>query len=306
MKKRLLAVAKDRFQKYTREALDSEYNNRAKVKDFATFIEYYKNESQIARNELNCELDLDYGPNARQKLDLFKPTHSTKPWPVLLFFHGGYWKAFDKKDFSFIANGFISKGVVVLLVGYPLIPSVGMGELVRQCRESIAWTWRNISSFGGSPEHIYVAGHSAGGHLAGMMMATDWEEVGGMPKDAVKGICGISGIYDLTPISLCYINDELHLSREDVGQNSPVFMSPKCPGRFLFTVGAQEGNEFIKQSENVARVWEEKGQQGTFMIIPGEHHFSIVTQLNNPDQNLSRAIYRLIRNSFENTQDKKL
>ena len=295
-------MAQNRLKKYTRNTLDFEYNNRAKVKDFGTFFEFYKSESEIARNELNCVLDLEYGPNARQKLDLFKPLHFTKPWPVLLFFHGGYWKAFDKKDFSFIAKGFVSKGVLVLLVGYPLIPSVGMSELVRQCRESIVWTWRNISSFGGSPEHVYIAGHSAGGHLAGMMMATAWEEFSELSKDVVKGICGISGIYDLTPISRCYINDVIHLSREDVRKNSPVFLGPKGSSRFLFTVGAQEGNEFIKQSENAARVWQEKGSQGAFLKIPGEHHFSIVTQLNNPNQNLSRSIYRLIEGQIENTQ----
>jgi len=281
------------FLDYTQEDLDAEYNNGAKVKNCQDFFDSYASESRAVRSGTNCRLDVPYGSHPREKLDIF-PASTYGKSPILIFIHGGYWKAFGKDDFSFVAMGFAPAGIAVVIIDYALIPDVRMDELVNQCRRAVSWTWKNAGTFGADRNRLFLAGHSAGGHLVGMLLATDWQRFDGLPTDVIKGGCGISGIYDLEPIRLCYLNDDLHLNHEEAARNSPIRMGPKCKARFLLAVGDQEGTEFLRQSSDMAATWRDRGVDATLKILPDSHHFSIVVQLGNPQDELTRAIQYLI------------
>src|SRR5262245_21226788 len=197
------------FREYDQQALDAEYNNREKVKDSADWLSRYAVASAEARAAIPCRLDLAYGSHPGEHLDVFPARGG--PAPVHVFIHGGYWHRLDKSDSSLVARAFQSSGAAVVVINYALIPTVDMDELVRQCRASIVWVHRNAASFGGDPNRIFVSGHSAGGHLAAMLMSTDWSAFAGLPADVIKAGCGISGLYDLDPIRLSYLNEVLTL-----------------------------------------------------------------------------------------------
>lgn len=276
------------FREYDRQGLDREYDNRAKVADSARHLAWYTSESAAARAVLPSRLDVPYGPTPAETLDVF-PAVGPEPAPVQVFIHGGYWRALDKSDFSFVARAFHLDAVVVV-INYGLIPAVDMDELVRQCRAALAWVHRNARMFGGDPERIYVSGHSAGGHLVAMVMATDWRAFAGLPADLVRGGSAVSGLYDLEPIRLCYLNDTLKLGPDEARRNSPVELAPGRAAPLLLAVGGLEGPEYHRQTDDLARAWRARGVTCTVMDMPGLDHFSIIAQLNDRASKLSRAI----------------
>ena len=282
------------FRGYDRQALDREYDNRSKVPDCADYLTRYAKESEAARRELPCRLDLRYGPNPGETLDVF-PASGPGPAPIQLFIHGGYWRALDKADFSYVARAFVPAGAATVVTNYGLIPSVDMDELVRQCRAAGAWVYRNAASFGGDPGRLFTSGHSAGGHLVAMLMATDWPAFAGLPPDVLKAGCGISGLYDLEPIRLCYLNEHLKLTSEQARRNSPIHHVPARSSPLLLPVGALEGAEYHRQTDELAAAWRARGLACEVMDMPGLHHFSIVAQLGDPASDLSRAIPRQMR-----------
>jgi arylformamidase len=278
------------FLGYDRAALDREYDNRAKVRSHTAYLARYAAESARARDTLPARLDLRYGPAPGQALDLFLPA-GPGPAPVHVFIHGGYWQALGKADFSFVARAFQPAGVLVAVIGYPLIPAVDMDELVRRVRGAVAWLHRNAPAFGGDPGRITASGHSAGGHLVAMLMSTDWDRFAGLPPDVVKAGCGISGLYDLEPLRLSYLNDTLGLTAEAARRNSPVHLRPARPGGpLLLPVGGLEGDEYHRQSEALAAAWRRWGAPVDVVDMAGHDHFSILTELEAPDTALSRAI----------------
>jgi arylformamidase len=280
------------FREYDREALDREYDNRRKVADSAAWLDRYARESARARQELPCRLDVAYGRHPGETLDIF-PAPGPGPAPVQVFIHGGYWHRLDKSDFSFVARAFRAAGAATVVINYALIPAVDMDELVRQCRAAVAWVWRHAASFGGDPARVHVSGHSAGGHLTAMVMATDWERFGA-PPGVVRSGAGLSGLYDLEPIRLCYLNDVLGLTVEAAHRASPIHLAPPARGRLLLAVGAREGAEYHSQTRALADAWIAGGVDVTVMDLPGHHHFSIVGELADPASGLARAIVGLM------------
>jgi arylformamidase len=279
------------FLGYDQATLDREFNNSGKVANVAEYLAWYPGESARTRETLPTRLDLRYGPRAGETLDVFLPG-GNGPWPVHVFVHGGYWRSLDKQDFSFVARAFQPAGVLVAVVNYALIPTVEMDELVRQVRASVAWLHRNVAALGGDPARLTVSGHSAGGHLAAMLMSTDWGRFAGLPADVVRAACGISGLYDLEPIRLCYVNETLGLTPETARRNSPVHLVPQSAGRLLLAVGAKEGDEYHRQTETLAAAWRRRGLAVEIMDMDGHDHFSIVTELGSPGTPLGRAILR--------------
>jgi len=279
------------FRDYDQKALDREYNNRDKVADSADYLARYAKESARARAELPCRLDVPYGPSAGETLDVFPAERAVAP--VHLFIHGGYWHRLDKADFSFVARAFLPVGAAVVVINYALVPTVDMDELVRQCRAAVAWTHRNARAFGGDPGRISVSGHSAGGHLVAMLMATDWRDFDA-PADVVKAGIGISGLYDLEPIRLSYLNDVLKLTPDAARRNSPVGLEPTGRAPLLLAVGGLEGPEYHRQTDDLAGAWRRRSVPCEVLDLAGLHHFSIVSQLEDPRAPLSRAIHGLL------------
>jgi arylformamidase len=176
-----------------------------------------------------------------------------------------------------------------VVINYALVPTVDFDELVRQVRASVAWVHANARSFGGDPARITVSGHSAGGHLVAMLLATDWPQLGA-PADVVKAGCAISGLYDLEPIRLCYLNDVLALSPDSARRNSPVHLKPTSRAPLLLVVGAQEGPEYHRQTDDLAAAWRGHGVPIEVLDAAGHDHFSIICELERPDTPLARAI----------------
>jgi arylformamidase len=280
------------FRNYDQAALDWEYDNQRKVANAAEFLEICASGSRDAQERGNPLRSIPYGSSAAETVDVFPAVGGNGgPAPVHIFFHGGYWRARSKDDFSCVAHAFAPAGAVTVVVDYALVPSVPFDELVRQCRAALAWTWKNAADFGGDRDRIYISGHSAGGHLTAMMMATDWPAFDtALPVDPIRGACGISGLYDLEPIRLCFLNQDLQLTPEVAARNSPVLLEPKCRAPLLLTVGGLEGPEYLRQTTELAAAWGRHGVNVTVRIMPEIHHFSIVAQLNDPKSELSRLI----------------
>jgi arylformamidase len=276
------------FRDYDQGALDREYDNRRKVADSAAYLARYPRESAATRRDLPCRLDLAYGPSPAETLDVFLAP-GPGPAPIQVFIHGGYWRALDKADFSFVARAFRPAGAAAVVVNYALVPAVDMDELVRQCRAAIAWVYRHAASFGGDPERLFVSGHSAGGHLVAMLFTTDWTAFG-LPPTVIRAGCGFSGLYDLEPIRLCFLNETLQLTPASTRRNSPVSLAPTTRAPLLLAVGGLEGPEYHRQTEALAAAWRPRGVPCEVMDLPGIHHFSIVSQLEDPASALSQAI----------------
>jgi arylformamidase len=285
------------FLEYDQAALDAQYNNRLKVPEYPDYLVRYRAGSEAARSRFagQSRLDVPVGLSAVERVDVF-PAGGGLPAPVMVFIHGGYWLMLDKADFSFVANGFVPHGITTVVINYALIPSVRMDEVVRQCRQAVAWVLSNARSFGGDPARVAVAGHSAGGHLAAMVGATDWAGFTAPMVEAPVStvpIAGftLSGLHDLVPISRCYLQDDLKLSEEEVARNSPVNLSPPQAGAWFALVGEKEGPEYHRQSTELARRWTAAGHSRTTAEVVGGHdHFSIVAALADPDDPLTLQI----------------
>ncbi|HET7342301.1 MAG TPA: alpha/beta hydrolase [Methylomirabilota bacterium] len=276
------------FRHYDRAALDAEYNNRAKVARALDWIGRYGAESARARAELPLRFDVPYGPHHAQRLDVF-PAAGAGPAPVHLFVHGGYWHRMDKADFSFVTRGLRPAGVATVVLNYGLVPSVDLDTLVGHCRAAVAWVHAHAADFGGDPSRIFVSGHSAGGHLVAMLLATDWKALGA-PADVLKGGCAISGLYDLEPIRLCYLNDVLGLTPESARRNSPLALPRPRAGSLVLAVGGEEGAEYHRQTSDLAAAW--AGAPIEVLDLAGHDHFSIVAELESPFSALARAVQR--------------
>ena len=279
------------FLHYNRAALDAEYNNRAKVKNAMQWLAQYGAESARIRAELPMRFDVPYGRHHAERLDVF-PAAGAAPAPIHVFIHGGYWHRLDKADFSFVARAFPE--AVTVVVNYALVPSVDLDELVRQVRSSIAWVHANARTFGGDPARITVSGHSAGGHLVAMLLATEWSQFGA-PADVVKAGCAISGLFDLEPIRLCYLNDVLALSPESSQRNSPVRLKPNSRVPLVLALGADEGPEYHRQTNALAAAWRAHGTPISIIDAAAHDHFSIICELEQPGTALARAIRKQIR-----------
>jgi arylformamidase len=269
-----------------RAALDANYNLRAKVPEHPVYFERYARASAAFRARWPARLDLAYGDSPRQAVDLFLP-EAPRP-PLLVFIHGGYWQALDRKDFSFVGERLVEAGAAVALVGYDLAPAVDMDTIVRQIRQSLAWLYRNAAEHGFDRDRICVAGHSAGGHLAAMALATDWPDFG-LPGDLIKGVCAISGVFDLEPIRLCYLNDVVQLDVEQARRNSPTLLRPAhCP--VIATLGELETAAFHQQSRAYAEAVRRNGVPCDLVVQPGLDHFSVIMAMTEAANPAVRAI----------------
>lgn len=273
---------------YDRAALDAQYFLRGRVPDFQDYFDRYRQWSDQAKRELGATLDIAYGPSPAETLDIFPCADHGRP--VHVFIHGGYWQAMDKADFAFVAYGFRPKNAVTVTVNYALAPTVRMDEIVRQNRAALAWVWRNAPRFGGDPNRIHVSGHSAGGHLTAMMCLTDWPSFApGLPKDLVKGGLAISGLFDLEPVRLCYLNDKLGLDAAEARRNSPIHLLPATAPELLFCVGDAETDEFLRQQAEFLAAWRARGLPAREIPAPGLHHFSVIEALAKPGTALNEA-----------------
>ena len=275
-----------------RAALDAEYNLRARVPEFQDYFDRYDQMSEAFRARARCRLDLAYGAGPRQGVDLYLPEADAPP--LLVFIHGGYWQSQDRKRYAFVGAPLIEAGAAVALLGYDLTPEVDMDAIVAQMRSGIAWIYRHGGELGFDPERVVVSGHSAGGHLAAMALATDWPAEAGLPANLIKGLCPISGVFDLQPVRGCYLNEVLALTPEQVRRHSPLNLPPRTGCPVTVIVGAKETDAFLEQSRRYAAHLEAAGQSVELVIQPGLDHFGIVAAMAEPEGATIRTLCRLL------------
>jgi arylformamidase len=267
-----------------RAALDAAYNNRNAVGDAAVERHYasWRARSDTLRATRKPELNLAYGPTPRERLDFYAA--GTPKAPTLIFVHGGYWQMNDKEPFSFIAEGPLAHGINVANVEYTLAPVARMDRICAEIHRSVDWLLANLARLGGDPDKLYVSGHSAGGHLTSVAM--------GNPR--LAGGIAISGLFDLEPIRLNYLNDKLGLDPAEAERNSTIKHLPTRAGRLVVTVGANELPELVRQSAEYAQAWSARGLKGRYLPLAGHDHFSILEELARPDGQLTQTLRDLI------------
>jgi arylformamidase len=277
------------YREYSQQALDDQYNTRLTAPDFAQIFERWARDSLTARQGGGATLDVAFGPSADETLDMF---HAKSPGaPIQIFFHGGYWRSMHKNDFAFLAPPIAAAGAAVVVPNYSLCPGVTMDTLLEQCRRAVDWTHRNARQVGGDPDRIHISGHSAGGHIVAMMLATDWAKRG-LPAEPIRGACAISGLYDLEPIRLSFLNVDLRLAPETAARNSPVEIMRKKAPPTIVTLGALESAEFHRQSARYEAVLRQAGTPVAVMDEAGLHHFNILDAFCDRGQALGQAVLK--------------
>lgn len=284
------------YRQFTTPAeLDAQYDVERSVPDFMVYARHYVDESKLARHRLKCTLDVPYGPTRDEHVDVFPA--EPRGAPVLVFFHGGYWRMLSSKDFSCVALGPVAAGVTVVNVNYALCPKVSIDEITRQARAAVAWTYRNAAGFGADPERLYVTGHSAGGHLTAMCLATDWPGEYGLPADLIKGAMPVSGLFDLHPLRYTLLQPQLQFTGDEITRNSPLFHVRRSGAPVLVTYGAAESAEFARQSEAYLDAWTSSGNTGELWPQPDANHFTAIYGFEDPRSELCRRLLRLMRHS---------
>ena len=282
------------YRGFTQAQLDDEYNPRITEPNFQSYFDRWGKESEAARASRSAKLDIAYGPGPTDKLDIFTPDRAG-PHPVLVYFHGGYWRRFSKNDRAFIAPHITSAGVMMVSVDYALCPTVTIDELIAQCRRAVVWIHRQIAEHGGDPNRIYIAGESAGGHIAAMMAATDWAAEKVSPEPKIRGALAISGIYDIEPIALSYLQPDIRFTPDQVARNSPARHARKSPTQVILAVGLDESSEFQRQMDAYSNAFVTAGVRHDLVRCGGRNHFSIVDALCEPRHTLYLSLMRLMR-----------
>ena len=261
-----------RYRGMDRAALDVAYNNSAAVgmakRD--QYIAGWARRSDAVRKVRSGKIDLRYGDGPRQRLDFF-PCGTTAA-PTLAYIHGGYWQMNDKEPYAFFGETLLPAGFNLALVEYTLAPEARLDQIVAEIRAAVAWLIEHAAELGGDPKRVFVAGHSAGGHLT----------AAAMDNPRVAGGLAISGIYDLEPIRLNYLNDKLQLDPAEAARNSPILQLPSQASPLVVAVGLGELPELIRQSEDYWAAWHGRGLTGQYLPLPGHDHFSVLEELAEP------------------------
>lgn len=258
---------------YTQEELDQQYEHRHFVADAEEYIALAKAESRRVRAAAIGMFDVPYGNRDDERIDVYRCLADDLA-PVVIFFHGGRWSRGSKAGSCDAAEVFNAAGAHFISVNFSLLPVVTMDCLIQQCREAVAWIWRNWKAFSGDPNRLYVMGKSSGAHIGGMMVTTDWE-ARGLPADVIKGGLLISGMYDLEPVRLTFRNEWLKLDEQSARRNSPLHHIRRdgCP--LVVGCGALETDEFRRQSREFALAWRSQGSRCEYMEVPDRHHYSV-------------------------------
>jgi len=259
---------------------DVQYNNRARVPEAPEILARWAEASALARSRMTCALDESYGNEPGERLDVFPARASGAP--VLVFIHGGYWRTLDKADHSFVAPAFVQAGAMVVVPNYALCPAVTIEQIALQTTRAVAWTVRHAARFGGDPKRIVVVGHSAGGHLAAMLLACQWQKVGDdLPARAVSAAMSISGLFDLDPVRQApFLQSDLRLTPSSIRRLSPAFF-PRPHGPLAALVGALESEEFLRQNQLIRDQWG-PSTVPVCEALPGLNHFTVLHDLVDP------------------------
>lgn len=287
---------------------EAQYNNRARVPESVALMARWAEDSRRVRGQTPAELDIAYGEGPAERLDVFlppsvgrAPVHASGAntprtgAPILFFIHGGWWRALDKSDHSWVAPAFTQAGALVVVPNYSLCPTVGIGDIALQMTRALAWTARHAHRLGGDVSRLVVAGHSAGGHLTAMMHACRWREVGAdLPPALVQRALSISGVFDLEPLRRApFLQVDLRLTPATVRQLSPAGFPAPASGELHLVAGALESEEFARQNRLLRRRWG-AARVPTCAAVTGANHFTVLDSLAETQGQVHRLARRLL------------
>ena len=281
------------YATFDQDTLDREYSPSSCIDDIDVYLDEYARTSKAAKSDAlkgnACDADQRYGPGAEETLDLFLPAERGSA-PLHVFIHGGYWQLLSKDESCFAAPMFQQHGSLFAALNYTLAPQQTLTGIVEENRRAITWLYQNADDWGFDRERIYLSGHSAGAHLAMMMLQTDWPKFG-LPHDVIKGVCAVSGVFDLEPVRLSYVNDVLGMDTSEAERNSPIrhSLTNRCP--VIFAYGDNETNEFKRQTDEYETVLQDAGIPVTLREIADRNHFDVILDLADTSSWLSRQVF---------------
>tara|TARA_Y100001936_G_C16094323_1_gene690370 strand:+ start:17321 stop:18205 length:885 start_codon:yes stop_codon:yes gene_type:complete len=262
------------FLNYTQEELDWQYDHSQRFPDTGIFQKERGDASQAARAIVKGLIDVPYGNHEDEVVDIFQ-AEGKEGGPVVVFFHGGAWTRGSKNGYSFPAAEFVPRGVSWVATEFTKVPQGSLSNQVRQNRDAVAWVYNNAEKYGWNRDQIYIAGHSSGGHMCGMVLVTDWQKAYDLPQNLIKGATAISGMYDLEAVYLSYRNNYLNLSEAEWRENSSILHIPaECDVPLLIGCAEHDTAEFHRQPEEFLKAWQAAGHSGEFIELMDRHHFT--------------------------------
>src|SRR5277367_7104593 len=271
---------------------ERQYSPSTCVNAIGPYLEAYAVRSREAEEHFRCQKDLHWGGQPDELFDYFPAANTDAP--LLVYFHGGYWQALSKNESLFAAPDCVGNGIAFAAIDYTLAPQATLGTIVEQCRRAISSLYRQAAALGFDARQIYVAGNSAGAHLAAMLLTAGWQAAYGLADDAVAGAVLLSGIYDLEPLMGTYIDAALHLTDADVAELSPLRLKMGRPVRTIVAWGENETDEFKRQSREFAPALAGSGFLVSTFQLAGTNHFDIVFAMVNRESVLGQATIELI------------
>ncbi|HEX9465183.1 MAG TPA: alpha/beta hydrolase [Alphaproteobacteria bacterium] len=272
------------YRDMDKAALDAAYNNTLAVgmEKRNRYVADWTARSKALTERFKTERDLRYGDAPRNRLDFIS---CGKPKaPTFVWIHGGYWQMSDKENYGCIGEGPLAQGINVAPIEYTLTPGISLDGLVGEVRRAVAWIVEHLGELGAATDGVYIGGHSAGGHLTAMAMSVP----------GVKGGVAISGLFDLEPIRLSYLNDAVRMDEAEARRNSPIHHLPAKSAPLVVAVGGDELPELRRQSEEYYAAWTKSGLKGGDLPLPGHEHFSILEELASPKGKVTAALTDLI------------
>ena len=270
------------YKNFDAASLATAYDNRGHVPDCETMFVDWDKRSRDYRERSKNRLDVPFGESKLEAMDIFLPDNPRGT--IHAFIHGGYWRALDKADFSYLCEPLVEAGHITASLNYDLCPAVSVETIVKQMQAAVAWLYRNAKELGGNPAKIHTSGHSAGGHLAAMLLATDWPAYASdLPADLVKSVTAISGVFDLDPIPYLPTNEDIRLDADMARRMSPRYLKPTHDAPLSVIVGGGELAEFVRQSKEFADTWGQHLGQVDYMELPDLNHFTIVDRMDRAD-----------------------
>jgi arylformamidase len=271
------------------QELDDAYDQSKYAANLAQIVKRYATNSEQVRARLGAPKRLAYGPTPIEGIDLYPTARPNAP--VHVFIHGGAWRSGAAKDSAYQAETFVNAGAHYLTVDFNNVLETNgdLAPMADQVRRAVAWVYKNAASFGGDQSRVYLSGHSSGGHLAGVVLTTDWQKDFGLPKDVIKGGLCVSGMFDLKPARLSARSSYVKFTDEvEQALSSQRRLDHlNCP--VIVAYGTLETPEFQRQSRDFAAAVKAAGKPVTLLVGDGYNHFEMPELLANPYGLLGRA-----------------
>jgi arylformamidase len=277
------------YKGFRQDELEFQYNPRVSVPEYPELAKVRAAQARKVRESAKSWLNAAYGSSPREVLDIYAADKAGGP--VLVYIHGGYWRSGSKEDNCNFVPTFTTRGATVVLVEYDLCPSVTVSDIVRQTRSAIAWTYRNITRYGGEPSKLFVAGHSAGGHLTAMALAHDWCGEG-LPADIIKGATATSGVYDLEMVMRISVQEQVRMTPELAHENSPMHHPPRVRCPLVVAVGAAEPKGWQAISRDYFEFCKANGLSVEYLVEPEANHYTMWEHMLDDRRPLTQAMIK--------------